>query len=157
MHFFELGALVREARTDKGMTQARVAELAELSRVTVNQLENGAAPDLGIRKLAKVLTAVGLSLMATPPPSKRDFLRMACTSANVSFRRQLTPDDLAHVFLTGRVAPEFRPHLRVVLEEIPTNVLHGAIRQVARIRKVEEIRQNVLALASKLGATTRFA
>jgi len=139
------------------MTQSDLAALAELSRVTVNQLENGAAPDIGIKKMAKVMDVVGLALVAKPrrTPTERDFLAMACTSANVSLKKRITPDDLATVLLTGRITPDLRPHMRVILEELPRSVLEGAVRQVARTKDVTTIKQNLVKLADRVGCSVR--
>jgi Predicted transcriptional regulators len=51
-----LGARAAEARKKKGLTQAKVADLFNVSRVTVNQWENGKAlPDLNtVLKMANV-------------------------------------------------------------------------------------------------------
>lgn len=37
----ELGAKLREARTEAGLTQAQLAELIGVSRKTINTVENG--------------------------------------------------------------------------------------------------------------------
>jgi putative transcriptional regulator len=36
-----IGTRLREARTEQGMTQAQLAELVEVSRQTINYIENG--------------------------------------------------------------------------------------------------------------------
>lgn len=157
MHFFELGAAIRQARNAKGLTQAQLAEQSDLSRVTVNQIENGAASDVGVRKLARLMALVGLELdaPAKDPRQKHDYLGMACTSANVSLKKRITPDDLAAVLITGRLAAGFRPHLRVVLEEVPKSVLEGVMVQVARAKSVSEIRANLAKVASSVGSPLR--
>ncbi len=155
MHFFEFGAAVRDARTARGLTQSRLAEMAGLSRVTVNQIENGAASDIGVKKMTKLMALVGLSLAAAPKPARlaRDFLTMACTSANVSFKNRMGPDDLATVLLSGRVPADFKPHLRVVLEELPRSVLEGVVRQVGRTRDVAAVKVNLAKVAKQIGSS----
>src|SRR6266705_3143617 len=64
------------------------------------------------------------NLAAMTEPKKRDpdFVRMACTSASVSFRELLTEDELVRVLVTGKVPRNRRPHLRSLLEEAPENL-----------------------------------
>ncbi len=59
------------------------------------------------------------NLAAMTEPKKRgpDFVRMACTSASVSFRELLTEDELVRALVTGKVPGNRRPHLRSLIEE----------------------------------------
>jgi transcriptional regulator with XRE-family HTH domain len=58
----EVGPVVRHARESRGLTQAELAAAADVARTTLNQLENGVFPDIGVRKLMAILGAVGLRL-----------------------------------------------------------------------------------------------
>ena len=64
----DLPALLKKARKDRHLTQLQLAEKAHISRSTVLQLESGTVPDLGYRKLAAALQAVGLELSVRPLP-----------------------------------------------------------------------------------------
>ena len=55
---------------------------------------------------------------------------MACTTASVSFRKTLTPDELVHALLSGRAPPNREAHLIVLLEEGPVALLKGLVAQV---------------------------
>ena len=46
MNLLEIGTLVRERREALGLSQGRLARLADLSRATINQLENAVVTDL---------------------------------------------------------------------------------------------------------------
>ena len=123
--------MIREARLGAARTQSALAAGAGLGRTTVNQLEAGIVPDLGIKKVIRLLRSVGLDLAVVPlRKPKPDFLRMACVSANVSFRDELEPEDLARALLTGQTPHGFRPHLRAIFEEVPEEVLAGALAQL---------------------------
>ena len=50
MNFQELGELVRSRREALGLSQQRLAQMASLSRTTVNLLETGKLTDLGSPK-----------------------------------------------------------------------------------------------------------
>lgn len=149
MYLAQIGCALRMARKDHGLTQAELASKVGVSRTTVNQIECGAVSEIGISKLAELLASVGLELNvgALSPSSRktsgRDFLRLACISANVSFREALTPDALATSLLTGKVAAERRPHLRAIFDELPDPVFDGMIDQVSRWAKPDKVRQNV--------------
>lgn len=62
----ELPSAFKAARKARGITQAALAAKAHVSRSTILQLENGTVSDLGFRKLAAALQAVGLELSVRP-------------------------------------------------------------------------------------------
>ena len=65
MRLREIGNRIRSERRRKGLTQARLAEEAGLSRATLNGLEKGTVRELGFRKLEAVLGILGLELAPT--------------------------------------------------------------------------------------------
>ena len=139
------------------MTQAALAEEAGLSRTTLNQLENGVFPDLGVKKVQNVLQLLGLDLAVVLAPRRRgpDFLRMACTAANVRYREQLTEDELVHALLSGKAPPNRRPHLRSLLDEAPQAVLQGLIDQAGEWARPGKVAANLLKLAQAVHASPR--
>jgi DNA-binding XRE family transcriptional regulator len=48
---FDLGSSMRQARKEKKLTQAQLAEMAGLSRKTLGQIETDTVTDIGIRKV----------------------------------------------------------------------------------------------------------
>lgn len=154
MRFFEIGPAVHKARISAHLTQLELARRAGLTRTTVNQVETGSCRDLGARKVIALLEALGLEMQvrAVEMPRRKDYLRMACRSANTSFRIAMTPDELARALLTGKVAPELRPHLRALFDEAPSVVLQGVLDQVvASTAWPERVAQNARSLAEQLG------
>jgi len=156
MHLQEIGCQVREARKVRELTQAALARAAGISRVTLNQLESGLIRDLGVRKLKKVLEHVGLTLSLESLDRRPDFAHMAAASASVSFRNRLTEDELIRALLTGRVAPEKRPHFRALFDEITPTIMQGLIEETRRWAKPGKIEKNVHAIAAAVGASRRF-
>lgn len=153
VRYVELGRAVREGRVRRGMTQAALARASGLTRTTVNQLEAGLCPDLGVKKVIRLLAEVGLSLETAPLKERRrrDYLRMACVSANVGFRDQMSADELAHVLLTGSVPGRLRPHVRFVLEEAPIEVLRGVVSQLSEaVPKPERVTEGLRSAARSL-------
>lgn len=158
MYLSNLGSAIRAHRQSKGLTQAKLAEQAQLSRTTVNQLENGVFPDIGVRKLMALLNILGQDLEVVAKKSAaKDFLKMAATSGSVSYGTPLTPEGLAHIVLSGKVPAAFRPHLRAVLEEAPVSVLEGLVDELAKGRKRTRIQRNLSALAADVGSPLRVA
>lgn len=73
----DIGALVRSARTARGMTQADLAEQLHMGRDWVVRLEKG-HPRLEAQRVLDALRVIGVTLEATAPetetgsPRKRD-------------------------------------------------------------------------------------
>jgi len=65
MELSEIGNRIRSERKRKGLTQARLAEEAGLSRATLNGLEKGTVRELGFHKLDAILGILGLELAPT--------------------------------------------------------------------------------------------
>ena len=89
MKLEQIGSEIRRFRRARGLTQMQLATAAHVTRTTLNQLENGLIKDLGIRKVQAILDQVGLVLKvadASVEPKSTDFLRLASTSASVSFK-----------------------------------------------------------------------
>jgi len=158
MYFQEIGAPLKEARKIRGLTQAALADRVGLCRTTVNQLENGVFPDLGAKKLLALLSAVGLELALAPTPkrsNRKDYLKLACTSANVSYKESLTPDELVRALLSGVAPNARRPQLRVIFDEVPETVFEGMLAQVSRWASSERVRRNSEKLANQIGSRRR--
>ena len=65
MELSEIGNRIRSERARKGLTQARLAEAAGVSRATLNGLENGTVRELGFHKICAILAILGLELAPT--------------------------------------------------------------------------------------------
>ena len=92
------------------------------------------------------------NLAAMTEPKKRgpDFVRMACTSASVSFRELLTEDELVRALVTGKVPRNRRPHLRSLLEEAPDALLKGLLGQLGGQTKPGKVEKNLMKIAAAL-------
>jgi transcriptional regulator with XRE-family HTH domain len=65
MELSEIGNRIRSERRTKGLTQARLAEEAGLSRATLNGLEKGTVRELGFHKVDAILGILGFELSPT--------------------------------------------------------------------------------------------
>jgi len=162
MYLQDVGVAIRRARLAKKLSQAALARLANVSRGTINQLEAGVYPDLGIKKLLVILGILELDFFirkaSKPKPTEPDYLKLACISANVSYKEAITPDVLAQTLLTGKVPPKLGPNLRVVYDELPLRVFDGMIRQVSRWgSKPERLARHVREIGEAIGCTRKPA
>ena len=156
MRLQELGHTIRKARLARGQTQADLARAAGVSRTTMNQLENGVFPDIGVRKAQAILDQLGLELHVRPAHRRRpDYLLMARIVANGSFRAKLSEAELVRGLLTGKVAARHRPHLRALLAEAPVVVLRGLVHEVGRWAQPGRVAESVHTLSDALGTARR--
>jgi transcriptional regulator with XRE-family HTH domain len=61
-----LGELIKQRRKERKLSQAELASLVGMSRATISGIENNTCSEIGVRKLEKLMLAVGLRLTAEP-------------------------------------------------------------------------------------------
>lgn len=154
MSFQGISREVLQRRLAMGLTQAELATRAGLSRATVNAIENDTVPDIGVRKLANMLSELNAGLVVAPLGRKGgpDFLKMAAISSSVSFRDKLSANQIARIFISGRVPRAKRPHIRALLEEAPKSVLRGVYEQLVLAIPAERLARNFERLGQELDA-----
>lgn len=159
MRLPELGYEIRRARLAQGFTQAQLAAAAGLSRTTLNQLESGLFPDLGVRKVQAILEKLGLALSVERQSEEGgpDFIRMACTTANVSFKTALTEGELIQALLSGKVPSGRRPHFRVLLDEATPTLMKGLAKEVERWTKPGRVEKNLAKIAHDIGSSRKIS
>lgn len=155
MRIQDLSHQIRRARLERRLTQAQLAASVGLSRETLSSLESGRIRELGIRKVLAVLDKLGLDLTLEhgKRPRRPDYVRMACTTANVSFRSALTEDELIHALVTGKVPAQRSAHIRALLDEAPFALLDGLAREAGRWTQPGKLEKNLMRLASDVGAS----
>jgi hypothetical protein len=84
-----------------------------------------------------------------------DYIGMACTSAGVSLREPLAPDELVKALLTGKPARDRRAHFVVLLEEAPDELLRGLVAQVGQWATPDKVAANLKRIAAELGVRAR--
>jgi transcriptional regulator with XRE-family HTH domain len=127
----EIGQIVAKRRVELELTQAQLARLAGLSRLTINQLESGKVKDLGINKLIPLMSVLGLELIANARPEQRGLYK-ATVSANVSYKGHLTENVLAEALATGEIPKGHESQLSVILDEVPVPVVVKAAEEAAQ-------------------------
>lgn len=160
----QLGAAVRAARERAGLTQAQLARRAGAGLKFLYELESG-KETLRTDKVLDVLEVLGLQLVVAPreaaatapKPPQRDYIGMACTTAGVSLRKALTPDELVRALLTGRATPGKHAHFIVLLEEAPEELLRGLVAQVGAWAKPGIVQRNARRIAAQIGVRLKAA
>jgi transcriptional regulator with XRE-family HTH domain len=131
MNLAQIGEEIRNKRVQLDLLQEQVANLAGLSRVTVNQLENGTLNDIGYNKLKAVMEILGLDMTTAKSSGVKNALTVAARSASTSYRDVLTPEMLKSMLRSGQAPARFQPHLMVLLDEAPVPVVVQAIAEAA--------------------------
>ncbi|PHV22779.1 transcriptional regulator [Janthinobacterium sp. BJB446] len=156
MNIYEVGKAVRIRRLAVGLTQQRLGRLAGLSRQTVQQLEAGTIRDLSFGRVVNLLGVLGLNFA---PPSiksreKKCGLWMAAKNASVSYRGELTTEQLQQALATGQAPTNHISYLQHFLDETPLQVVVMAVEETAYLEAVspERIWVCVAQLARQLGS-----
>jgi len=152
---------IQRKRKALGLTQQQLADMAGLSRQSLNGIERGTV-NVTLDSLGRLLDILGLSMSISDPESERQAagkptraLWMAAKGASVSYMGELTPELLEGAFATGDIPADFRAQVAQVLDEAPLQLVVKAVAEVAanRHRKPAEIWKNVRALAQTLTST----
>ncbi len=131
MQLYEIGAEIARRREQLQLSQAQLARMAGLSRLTINQLEAGKVSDLGASKLINLLSVIGLNLTVTPQENRGGLFK-ATVSANVSHLHELTPHDLETALASGTMPPGRESQLAVILDEVPVATVVKAVEEAAQ-------------------------
>lgn len=132
----ELGDALRARRAEMGLSQAQVAVLSGLSRQTVNQVETGAVPDLGLNKAERLATVLGLALRvdagrpAIRARRKMTPLERAAATASVSYKAPIAGATLKKVLATGQMPEKYIPHVHALLDDAPVSLLAAVAEQL---------------------------
>lgn len=131
MNLAEIGGEIHSKRIQAGLLQEHVAKFAGLSRVTINQLENGTLKDLGYTKLKAVMDVLGLDMETVQPAGLKSALAVAARSVSTSYRDVMTAEMLSTMLRSGVAPEQFQPHLMALLDETPLPVVVKAVAEAA--------------------------
>ncbi|MCB2018051.1 MAG: helix-turn-helix transcriptional regulator [Hydrogenophaga sp.] len=132
MNLADIGHLVQSRREALGLSQARLARLAGLSRATVNQLENGSLVDLGAAKLMGLLNLLDIDLAAQVRAPRKRALELLGRTASVSYKTALLPEALTSALVTGALPPDLVPQVATLLDEAPLPLIVAGVEEAAR-------------------------
>ena len=148
-----IGVQVKHRREDVGLTQGRLAKLADLSRQTIHKLENGTIKDLSFQRVMAILTVLGLDFEepTLAAREKKRGLWMASKNASVSYRGELTSDMLCRALATASVPPTYAAHISHFLDETPTSLVVMSVEETAAREglPISSVWRNLAVLAEK--------
>ena len=130
----ELGTAVRRRRQELGLTQQQLADLVELSRATVVDLESGKLNDLSSNRVERVANELGFAVGLVGTRRARDgsALEAAARVASVPYTTELPVAILLDSLKDGVVPPGFIPQLRTLLQEAPVAILADLAEELER-------------------------
>lgn len=153
-HLAQVGDSIKERRTALGLSQALLAKLSGLTRQTISGLESGRLKDLGFNRVCQVMNVIGLSpgKPSIEPRSAKKALWMAANAANVSYKQEITAEELARILATGHLPRQFIGQIATLLEEAPIPLLVMAVEEAASKEDVspQTIWKNVASMAGSL-------
>jgi transcriptional regulator with XRE-family HTH domain len=141
MELAEIGKTIRAARRARGLTQARLAGIAGISRGTLNGLETGMVKELGFHKLDTILNILGYDLApaATSPPGRTSHSRS-------SPGRSTRPRDPAAQELLRRMA---RRYIWWQTPEASIQDPHRVIAQIMDLGTLEDFQETAAVLGKR--------
>lgn len=144
MNLGEIGKQIQSKRKEAGLLQEQLAKLSGLSRVTVNQLENGTLNDIGYAKLNGILDMLGMDMEMNSRQGMKNALKVAARTISTSYKDTVTPDVLAQILRSGIVPKRYHAHLMTLLDETPLPVVVKAVQEAATIEvPTKEIMKNL--------------
>lgn len=156
MNLIDIGKAVRARREQLGLSQGQLAHLSGLSRQTVVGLEGGILSDLGVNRVCQLLSVLGLDVPAPTTESRRrkQGLKMAARTANVSYASELTAGELARVLVSGEVPATYAAQMAHLLDEAPPAMMVMAVEEAAIGAQMppRRIWRNVAKMADTLSA-----
>lgn len=133
----ELGTAVRQRRQDMGLSQQQLADLVELSRATVNELEKGKLKNLSSTRIERLANELGFAvgLVGARAPKTRA-LEAATRLASVPYTSELPASVLFDSIKNGVIPPGYIPHLRTLLQEAPVAILADVADELQQLHDV---------------------
>jgi transcriptional regulator with XRE-family HTH domain len=131
MNLSHIGNEIHHKRVQAGLLQEHVARFAGLSRVTINQLENGTLKDLGYTKLKAVMDVLGLDMAPVAQSGLKSALAIAARSISTSYRDVMSAEALSAALRSGVAPEQFEPHLMALLDETPLPLVVKAVAEAA--------------------------
>ncbi len=122
-------------------------------------LEGGTLSDLGVNRVGQLMAVLGLDVPAptTENRLRKQGLKMAARTANVSYASELTAGELARVLVSGEVPATYAAQMAHLLDEAPPAMVVMAVEEAAIGAQMppRRIWRNVAKMANTLLLTAR--
>lgn len=156
MNIQAIGKIIKQERIACGLSQKALAAASHISRVTIVNLEKGKVGDIGVIKLSEIADIVGKPIFSSG--NKLDCLQMILGHINTSYKTTMNADDLVSVMLNGKLMTGFEGQIFHLLDEAPTSLVSGAVKQLASQKCVsaKQIWKNLAKLAIEIQSPKEF-
>jgi len=156
MNIMTIGMLVKKERKATGLSQKALAAASHVSRVTIVNLEKGNVGDIGIVKLSAIANVIDLPIFSSG--HQKDYAKIALGNINTSYTHTMDIDALEKVMLTGKIAPGFEAQIVHLIDETPTAIVAGAVKQIANKNHVKPqlIWRNLSSVAREIQSPNQF-
>jgi transcriptional regulator with XRE-family HTH domain len=156
MDILTIGAIIKKERTACGLSQKALAEASHVSRVTIVNLEKGKVGDIGAIKLAEIADNVGTPMFSTS--EKMDFVKVTLGNINTSYKRPMSASDLEKFMLSGKIQQGFEGQVMHLIDETPTSLVAGAVKQLAAKRNINAklVWKNLAHVATEIKSPNKF-
>lgn len=136
------GQKVKSRRRALGLTQQRLANLAEVSRRKVRRIEASTVRDFDAQLSDKILHILGLNVdklaLVAPPP--KNGLRMAARFCSINYTNKIDENQLRNALARGKVYGRIESSLHSFLDEVPVHLVVLAIEETASLESVHPAR-----------------
>lgn len=126
-----IGLQIKQSRLQAGISQAELARLAEVSRATINGIENGTIKEIGVNRLNRI---VAVSRSLSMPHRIISTSNRKSTNLNLSF-----PYDWSNPSMADEV----------LIDKVVERGLFEDLAKIAIRYGVTALRQSVVAFTSK--------
>ena len=135
MDISTIGAIIKRERTACGLSQEALAEASHVSRVTIVNLERGKVGDIGAIKLSEIAENIGIKMFSSE--EKMDFVKVTLGNINTSYKKSMSVLDLEKFMLSGNIQPGFEGQVLHLIDETPTSLIAGTIKQLAAKKNIK--------------------
>ena len=152
MNIVDIGRKVKEKRELLNLSQAKLASLSQISRITINALENAQLKEIGVTKLLSIMKSLDMTIDFKHNNEPNKTLIQVTNSANVSYKHTLTPTIFKNALVKARMPKKYIGNMTYFFDEAPESIVNKTIQAVATLKKIEPIiiRNNARKIAREI-------
>ena len=135
----DIGRKVKDKRVLLNLSQAKLASLSKVSRVTINALENAQLKEIGITKLLSIMKSLGMTFDFKHNSEPNKVLIQITNSANVSYKHAITPTIFKNALVKATMPKKYIGNMMYFFDEAPESMVDKTIQAIATLKKIEPI------------------
>ena len=156
MDISTIGTIIKKGRVACGLSQKALAQASHVSRVTIVNVENGKVKEIGATKLSEIADIIGTPMFSTGVDM--DFVKLTLSNINTSYKKPMSIADLEAFMLNGKIEPGFEGQVMHLIDETPTPLLAGAVKQLSNKKNANAklIWKNLAQVATQIQSPNQF-